>query len=48
MAALSLFGILTSVAGSGVWGAALIEVLLAVGFMGFYVAGTVNARKAAD
>jgi hypothetical protein len=38
MAALSLFGILTSVAGPGAWAAALIEVLLAAGFLWCYLA----------
>ncbi len=48
MAAVSLFGVLTRVAGSGMWGAAVVEILLAVGFIGSCVARPASARKAGD
>jgi hypothetical protein len=45
MAVLSVFGIVTQVAGPGVGVAAVIEILLALGFIGFYVASTGMARE---
>jgi hypothetical protein len=46
MAVLSVFGIVTRAAGPGVGVAAVVEVLLALGFIRFCVAGATSAREA--